>query len=95
MNGLAVCSGADGFGLALGLIVPSYRTVCHVEREAAAAALLATRMAHGEMAEAPIWDDVATFDGRPWRGLVDILTAGFPCQPWSCAGKRKGCKDER
>ena len=43
----------------------------------------------------PIWDDVRTFDGRPWRGKVDVVTAGFPCQPWSSAGKRQGQGDER
>lgn len=44
---------------------------------------------------APVWDDVATFDGRPWRGAVDIVTAGYPCQPFSVAGKRRGADDPR
>ncbi|MBB4024212.1 MULTISPECIES: zincin-like metallopeptidase domain-containing protein [Actibacterium] len=39
--------------------------------------------------------DVATFDGRPWRGAVDIVTAGYPCQPFSVAGKRRGADDPR
>lgn len=44
---------------------------------------------------APVWDDVKTFDGRPWRGVVDIVTAGYPCQPFSTAGKKQGTKDPR
>ena len=44
---------------------------------------------------AVVWDDVATFDGRPWRGAVDIVTAGYPCQPFSVAGKRRGADDPR
>jgi site-specific DNA-cytosine methylase len=44
---------------------------------------------------APLWDNVETFDGRPWRGTVDILFGGYPCQPFSVAGKRKGADDPR
>jgi DNA (cytosine-5)-methyltransferase 1 len=95
MNGLAICSGIGGIDLGLSLVVPDYRTVCHVEREAYAAAVLVSRMADASLAEAPVWDDLATFDGKPWRGLVDIVTAGLPCQPYSVAGKRKGHDDER
>jgi DNA (cytosine-5)-methyltransferase 1 len=45
--------------------------------------------------QAPIWDDLTTFDGSAWRGRVDCVTAGFPCQPFSVAGSRLGVDDER
>lgn len=44
---------------------------------------------------APIWDDLSTFDGRPWRGRVDLVTGGYPCQPFSLAGARRGAADPR
>jgi DNA (cytosine-5)-methyltransferase 1 len=47
------------------------------------------------MDQAPIWDDINTFSGIEWRGIVDCITAGFPCQPFTLAGRRKGTKDER
>ncbi len=95
MNGLAICAGVGGLELGVELAVPGYRAVCHVEREAFAAANLVAQMEHGALAPAPIWSDVGTFDGSAWRGRVDIVTAGFPCQPWSAAGKRQGTDDER
>lgn len=95
VNGLALCAGAGGLELGLATAIPGYRTVCYVERELAAAAVLAARMEDGSLAPALIWDDVATFDGRAWRGVVDIVSAGFPCQPFSVAGKRRGIEDER
>ncbi len=52
-------------------------------------------MEEGHLEMAPIWDDLESFDGRPWRGVVDLLSAGFPCQPVSSAGKRRAQEDER
>lgn len=71
------------------------RTVCYVERETSAAAAIVARMEASDLCEAPIWSDVATFDGAAWRGCVDILTAGYPCQDFSVAGKRAGMQGDR
>lgn len=95
LNGLSLCSGGGGLELGLRIAEPRYRTVCYVERESYAAAALVARMADAALDQAPIWDDVATFDGRPWRGIVDILSAGYPCQPFSTAGRRLGSDDPR
>lgn len=95
-NVLSLFSGAGGLELGLKLAMPSARTVCYVEREAYAAANLVARMEDGTLDHAPVWDDVTTFDGKPWRGVVDIVTGGFPCQDISTAGKRAGIlKGER
>jgi len=93
--GLSLCAGAGGIDLGLTIACPGYRTVCYVERESYAAATLVARMEDAALDKAPLWDDITTFDGRPWRGAVDILTGGYPCQPFSVAGQRKGAEDPR
>lgn len=92
---LSICTGGGGLDLGIELAMPSARTVCMVEREAFAVAHLVAAMQQGLMAPCPVWSDARTFDGRPWRGLVDGLIGGIPCQPWSRAGKRRGKDDER
>ena len=75
---------------ALRLAVPSSRCVVYVEREAYAVATLVARFGDRTLDEAPIYSDVSTFDGRPWRGLVDCIIGGFPCTDISNAGLRAG-----
>ncbi len=95
MYGLALCAGIGGLDLGISFAVPSYRPACYVEIEAYAACVLAARMEAGDLHPAPIYSDLRTFDGRPWRGLVDVISAGYPCQPFSVAGNRKGAEDPR
>ncbi len=95
LNVLSLCSGYGGLELGLDLALGNTRTICWVEWEAYAAALLVARMEEGSLDSAPIWSDVRTFDGHPWRGVVDIVAGGYPCQPFSHAGKRGGADDPR
>ena len=72
-----------------------WRTVCAVERDAYAAQVLAQRQNDGILRPFPIWSDVTTFDGRPWKRRIDVVSGGFPCQGISVAGKGLGLEDER
>jgi DNA (cytosine-5)-methyltransferase 1 len=92
LNCISLFSGIGGLELGLKMANPSVRTVCYVENDPYAAAVLMSRMRDGQLDTAPIWDDVTTFDGRPWRGLVDIISGGFPCQDISIAGRKLGIK---
>lgn len=90
---LALFAGAGG-GILGGKIL-GWETICAVERDAYAAQVLAQRQNDGILKPFPIWSDVCSFDGKPWRRLVDIISGGFPCQDVSVAGKGKGLAGER
>ena len=93
MNELALFSGAGG-GI-LGGHLLGWRTICAVEWDAYAAGVLIARQNDGVLPPFPIWDDVCTFDGRPWKGRVDVVSGGFPCQDISSAGKGAGIEGKR
>ena len=89
---LALFAGAGG-GILGGKLL-GWRTVCAVEWDAYAASVLVSRQNDGCLEAFPVWDDVQNFDGRPWRGLVDVVSGGFPCTDISCAGKGAGIDGE-
>lgn len=95
MNAISLCAGYGGIELGLEQIIPGFRTVCYVEGETYAASNIVQKMEEGRIHQAPIWDDLRTFDGKPWSGKVDLISGGFPCQPFSLAGKQLGDKDPR
>ena len=90
---LALFAGAGG-GI-LGGHLLGWRTVCAVERDAYAAQVLAQRQNDGILQPFPIWSDVCSFDGKSWRGIVDVVSGGFPCQDISVAGKGAGINGAR
>lgn len=95
MDSLSLCSGIGGLDLGLRLAVPGYRTVCYVEIDPSCKDVLLARMVDGFLDRAPIADDLKRFDARPWRGLVDLVHGGYPCQPFSTMGQRRGDKDSQ
>ena len=92
---LSLFTGFAGITLGLRLAGQRVRTVCYVEIDSYCQRNMQARIRDAMLDDAPIWDDVRTFDGGPWRGTVDIVTAGFPCQPHSIAGRRTGETDDR
>ena len=93
MNELALFAGAGG-GILGGQLL-GWRTVCAVESDPYAAGVLLARQNDQTFEPFPVWDDVRGFDGKPWRGIVDVVSGGFPCQDISLAGKGAGIEGQR
>ena len=93
-NELHLFAGAGG-GI-LGGILLGHTTVCAVEIEPHNRKILLARQRDGILPHFPIWDDVRTFDGKPWAGKVQTICGGFPCQDISQANPNaKGLEGER
>ena len=92
---LSLCAGLGGIDLGLRRCLPNLRTIGMVEREAYLSALLVSKMEEGLLDPCPIFGDLVSFDWARYRGLVHLVSGGFPCQPFSYAGKRYGVDDQR
>lgn len=93
MNELHLFAGAGG-GILGGMLL-GHTCVCAVEIEEYPRKVLLQRQRDGILPRFPIWDDIQTFDGRPWKGRVDVVCGGFPCQDISAAGKGAGIEGKR
>jgi len=94
-NIISFCTGYSGLELGIKRAGVDVRTICYLEIEVYVQAVLVKAIQEGRLCPAPIWTNVKSFDARPFRGVVDGITGGFPCQPFSSAGKRKGQEDPR
>jgi DNA (cytosine-5)-methyltransferase 1 len=97
MNELSLFTGMGGGVLGSKLL--GWRTVGYVEWNEYCQKVLSQRIRDGIFDQAPIFGDIRAFirDGyaTKYQGLVDIITAGFPCQPFSLAGNLLGEEDDR
>jgi DNA (cytosine-5)-methyltransferase 1 len=93
LNTFHLFAGAGG-GI-LGDLLLGHNPIGACEIEQYPRDVLLARQRDGHLPNFPIWDDVCTLDGNPWRGSVDVLCGGFPCQDISAAGKGAGITGER
>jgi len=91
MRHLDLFSGIGGFALAASWVWgDEHEIVSFCDNDKAAQVVLSKHWPG-----VPIHDDIKTLDATKWRGTIDLVTGGFPCQPFSCAGKQKGAADDR
>lgn len=98
MNELSLFSGAGG-GLLATKHLLGWNTIGYVEIDDYCQKVLIQRIKDGYLDPAPIFGDIKQFISEGYaegyRGVVDVITAGFPCQPFSVAGKQAGADDPR
>lgn len=82
-------SGIGGFSYAAEKLVGGFETIAFVEREP-----YCQKVLRKHWHNVPIFNDIRSFDGKEFRD-ADIVVGGFPCQPWSVAGKQEGHLDEQ
>jgi DNA (cytosine-5)-methyltransferase 1 len=92
MNELALFAGVGGGLLASNLL--GHNVVCAVERNEHCIEVLVQRQNERTLSPFPIWDDICTFNGRPWHGTVDLVSGGFPCQAFSSAARGRNLAEK-
>lgn len=92
---ISFCTGIQGLERGLKRAGIAIQPVCYVEIESFINENLVSGMEQGLVDEAPIWSNAKTFDGHPFRGMVHGFIGGYPCQPFSLAGQRRGIEDPR
>jgi DNA (cytosine-5)-methyltransferase 1 len=97
MRELSLFTGAGGGVLGSKLL--GWNTIGYVEWDTYCQKVIAARIADGHLPAAPIFGDVREFvlsgAAAEYRGIADVVSGGFPCQPFSVAGKRAGADDNR
>lgn len=88
MNHGSLFSGGGGFDLAAESA--GWKNVFHCEKDPFCRTILKHYWPNAETIE-----DIRSFNGKKFKGKIDIITGGFPCQPFSAAGKRRGTEDDR
>ncbi len=92
MNELALFAGAGG-GILGGKLL-GWRTICAVESNEHCRNVLMQRQNDGILEPFPIWGDIRSFCGSEWRGIVDVVSGGFPCQRFSAAASGRNNADD-
>jgi len=95
LNHISLCTGYGGIDLGLSRALGDVCTVAYVEIESFAVENLVSKIESELLDMAPIWSNLKTFPWSLYRGKVDILSGGFPCQLFSSAGRRAGDEDPR
>ena len=99
MNGLSLFSGGGIGELSFKHIIPNYRTRGYVDNDEYCCKIIESRIKDGILDDAPIWQiDIREFNRKIapiYKGKVDWVSGGFPCQPFSVAGRQLGEADER
>jgi len=95
LSEISICSGYGGIGEGLKLLGVNIVFTIHVEIETFACWNLVQKIKNKFMGNGIVWNNLKTFSGKKLRGKIDILSGGFPCQPFSCAGKRQATEDPR